>query len=66
METGFSQPVLGCCVVVELAAVGIGRFLRVKVFKSAVIPKIYFVVMIDRDGARADCLVSEASFMEIR
>ena len=66
MKTGFSQPVLGCRMIVELTAVGIGRFVGVQVFESAVIAQVYFVVMINRDCTGADCLMGEPPVVKIR
>ena len=66
METGFAQPVFGCRVVVELAVVSVGRFLGLEAFEGAVFPEVYFVVVIDRNGTRADSLVGKASVMKIR
>ena len=43
--------------IVQLAIVGIGRFVDVEVPKSAVIAKVNFVVVIDRDSTRAKCLM---------
>ena len=63
MKLRFAQPVLGCRVVVQLAVVGIGRFVRVDVFESAVIAEVYFIVVIARNSTRANCLVGEASVM---
>ena len=66
METRFAQPILGCCVIIELAIVRVRRFLGVEGFQSAIFPKVNFVVPIDRNSARADCLVREALIMKIR
>lgn len=66
MKTRFAQPILGCCVIVELTAVGARRFISVETFESAVVTEVDFVVVIDRDSTRADCLVDEASVVKIR
>ena len=66
MKTGFAQPILGCRVIVQLAIVGIGRFVHVEVLKSAVIAEVNLVVVIDHDSTRANRLMGQTSVVKIR
>ena len=66
MKTRFAQPILGCCVIIELAVIGIGRFVSIEAFQSAIIGEVYFVVLVDRDCTRPYGLVGKASVVKIR